>query len=244
MKLFRLQAPDDERRLVHSTSERARIRCPANAGHHRGGPRTSGLLVDAFPTGPAQDVVFGWSSELLVSDRAAEVLTRSGLTGFELRDVRFERPLAMGYREFFVTGYGGCGVGYADCWVSEYCVACELISFKFRGDPPWNFDRFSGHPPFDFFKVSPAAQAFISERGVAALVAAGLDPGCVRPADEPDRLDVAIRSSNMLPPPAWLDAAQRASTWQQVKSLDRLDRIGDRTPPAWVSNPPERAVGT
>jgi len=242
MKLFRLRAPDDKRRLMHSTAQHAGIRCPANGDHRRGGPRTSGLLVDKMPKGPAQDFIFGWSSELLASDRATDVLARSGLTGFEFHDVRFVRPTAMGYREFAVTGYGGCAVGYTDCWVSQYCEACELLTFKFRGDPPWNFDGFSGAPPFDVFKVSPTATTLLSERGAAALVAAGLDPECVRSADEPEALEVTIRSTSMGSVPAWLDAEQRASTWQQVKSRDRLNRIGDRTPPSWVPHPRERAL--
>lgn len=111
-----------------------RLSCPKDSGHRRSGRRIGDLriiLADCKPT----DFVWTWYSDLLIGEKALEILTKAEITGF------VTRPAATRYRngektqetirEVVVTGWAGMarpesGIHFD---AEQSCAACGMLRY-------------------------------------------------------------------------------------------------------------------
>jgi hypothetical protein len=106
------------------------IECARDPGHVRSGPRIGPLIVE-LPSRVA-DFMVTWEEDILVSERALEVLRRNAIRGFDIREIEIAGRTPTGsYRELIVTGWGGMatpasGIQLA---VAESCRECGLLRY-------------------------------------------------------------------------------------------------------------------
>jgi hypothetical protein len=127
-----------------------------------------------------QDIIWGPYSELVVTERVAEAVTESGLTGFELRpaEVIFRKsrsaPSDPGrYFELAITGYGGIPHPDSGAELLYACPKCGSTMYtsydKLLPDPSqWDGSDFFtiGHWQ-SMVHMTPRAADLIRERGFA-----------------------------------------------------------------------------
>ena len=154
MKLFRLQAPSDERLLARVTFTSERIVCPRNSGHQRAGRRLSDLSANVVSSAALRDVIFGWTPVYLARTSVLDALHAASLTGFVIRPARLSveggKQAGVGYAELAITGFGGCGIACASMHLVDYCEHCGMVKLAYAGDPPWNFGMLDAQAPFDY----------------------------------------------------------------------------------------------
>jgi hypothetical protein len=238
MKLLRLQRVEDERLLAIARVPREKVVCTIDKGHTRGGRRVGELTATMGSQLALRDFVFTWTAECLIRATAASALSTCGLTGFEARPAQVSmrnEELAPGeYREFFITGYGGCNIASKNMRVTSYCPACDSVKFRLWGDPGWSFAQLPYEPPADFFRLSPFGHTFVSARAAYTIEQLGVEGMTFVDADSSLAHTVAIQSVSMAAPPTWLSHEQLEAVWVQIKSFDRDSLIPAAHTPRWL----------
>jgi hypothetical protein len=176
---FFLLEPVDGDQRIESWQDHETIRCPSHAGHARAG-RPSGL-VSAKPSTfvAGRDVVWTWSSEILISTRAAEQLRAGGITGFHTEPLAPWKTMGRtleGFERFVVTGWGGNANSARGVEVVDRCDACGHVSYIARSADVIDPEAWNGE---DAFFVWPFPKfIFVTQRFRDLVDAAGLT-GCV-----------------------------------------------------------------
>jgi hypothetical protein len=199
---FSLLEPANGDQRIESWQDHETIRCPFRAGHARAG-RPYGL-VSAKPSNVVAglDVVWTWSSEILISTRAAKHLRVAGITGFHTEPLAPWKTTGRtleGFERFVVTGWGGNADSTRGVEVVDRCDACGHVSFIARSanviDPAaWNGE--------DAFFVWPFPKfIFVTERFRDLVDAAGLTGCAFAPAQvDPETRYTPGKLEYYLPP--------------------------------------------
>jgi hypothetical protein len=150
------------------------VSCPVCEGHQRAGRRLTNLSV-ILPSGPIGDFVWTWYGELLVQDRALDVLRANGLAGFEVKtaNARFQgstdQPPPLW--EIVVTGWAGMADPASGIRLDKQksCDACGELLYTGLVRPDLLIDN-SKWDGSDFFMVWPLPKfVFVTDRVVRTL---------------------------------------------------------------------------
>ena len=143
------------------------VRCPADPGHLFGRQRFGELWVE-LPSRALKDFEWTWTSDLLISAHALEVLKENNVTGFETRPLmkatyrkrsRGEPPPLF---ELAVTGWGGMGA-LAGVELIKFCPSCGHRVYRIA--EPGRLVDPSAWDGSDFFIVWPLPlYQFVSDR--------------------------------------------------------------------------------
>jgi hypothetical protein len=151
------------------------ITCALNPGHQRAGKRLSDLVVKLGVRKALPDVVWTWQSECLLTEKAATLLAKSGLTGFRLRPVtiaqeknRFEGEIPR-LRELTVTGWGGIATPMSGVRLTEKCPECGLTVYSCFTAPQHLIDQDSWDGS-DFFMTWPLPRFIMLSPRAATVV--------------------------------------------------------------------------
>lgn len=141
--------------------------CPTNPGHLFGRQKFGELWVE-LPPRSLSDFEWTWTSDILISPRAVQVLKENRVTGFETKPLmkatyskrsRREPPPLF---ELAVTGWGGMGES-AGVQLIEFCPSCRYRHYRIA-EPRRLIDP-SAWDGSDFFIVWPLPRhRFVSDR--------------------------------------------------------------------------------
>ncbi len=127
-----------------------------------------------LPELPRGDLVWTWQHDLLLLDRAVEIVSDRHLTGLRFKPVkaRFATPGDLRVprlREACPVGWGGMAPPESGVKLLETCAACGLLTYSAPVDARWLIDP-SQWDGTDFFIVWPLPRfIFLSERAASVL---------------------------------------------------------------------------
>lgn len=107
------------------------IKCPENDGHQRAGKRITPLTLKLTSK---KAVDFSWTTmaNLVISEKALEILKMAGLKGFRVEPVKLippkklEKLRSVSFWEFIPTGSGGYSHPDSGISLKVDCKACGL----------------------------------------------------------------------------------------------------------------------
>jgi hypothetical protein len=215
---FWLLCPPDSSEPLNGEGPSKLIFCEVDPAHKRGGRSSPERVI---LTRPMDDVVWTWSSDLLLSEPVLQMLLRNRITGFETRpvDVVWSRPtteMPPKLFELVVTGWGGKASPQSGLKIMKYCPSCKhrvySVSEPRRIIDPAMWDG------SDFFIVWPLPRRrFVSDRLAKLLREArfsGLE--LVRAADIP------MRPGSTLTPGPLTDYMPQQRALELAKKFDVL----------------------
>jgi hypothetical protein len=179
--------------------------CPLNDGHRRAGRRIGDLSVIVYPSG-VRDIIFTWSSDILISKRTLDLFKKYRVTGFETKRARTSYPKNIKAAppelfELVVVGWGGWAAPAAGLALVDSCPGCGDKTYTIA-EPSRLLDP-AAWDGSDLFIVWPAPGfRFISDRLAGILRRENVSgvkllPASAPPIERGTRLSPASLAINM-----------------------------------------------
>ncbi len=168
------------------------IVCPVYPGHQRAGNRIGGLEIE-LPDEGKRDFYWTFFSELVITDRLANLFKENNITGFELKPVKVvNKKTTLKYWEFLPTGKGGQSENYR---LSYECEFCGQKYYKDVDEPPEekftsvkrvlvNPDQWDGSDVFTV--IGLIRHILITEKVKELIISNGIKGAIITPAEHLD----------------------------------------------------------
>lgn len=158
MEFWILSPPESSKKLATWTAEmdfEDTIRCSSDPGHQRSGVRKPKLKVN-LPAKCAQEIIWTWYSECLITDRVLDVFRTHQFSGFCAKNAEGTIPdgSLIYLNELIITGWGGMAQASSGIHLLEYCETCKHRVYSNLSDPSRLLDE-TQWDGSDFFLIWP-----------------------------------------------------------------------------------------
>jgi hypothetical protein len=193
-----------------------KIVCSKNNQHQRAGRRLTPLVLNKQSVSVMRDrdIAWTWGSDCLLSERALQILRKSGVTGFVAQETLVsgdDNESTLVSSQFFelqVVGWGGIAKISSGIELIEHCDCCDLLNYSGFHDASKILDPKQWDGSDVFFVWPMPKYIFLTSRAVQAFRDLGADERQIAPLNE-------LQSVKQLTP-------GRLSYWLTMEKINTL----------------------